>query len=539
MALETGRLEARIESRMRAAGVPGVAIGIVGVHGTVYARGFGTTRAGGAGGDPITPATCFRIASVTKPLTGTMLIRLVERHLLDLDAPLTAYLPDLHMSVPGAEENISLRSLLSHTSGLPLQHDYCAPLGHGSLEEFVRVHLAGVPLVVPPGAFWSYSNPGFSVAGHLAEVVTGKSYVELMRELVFDPLEMRATTFDPARAPMHSLAMPHTVGANGQTEPLAETIDNPAGYPYGFAYSTVDDLARFAAMYLGMGLVRGERLIGPIYLDSMETPQVNLYTANEKAWGLGWSIERYKGVRVIGHSGAITGYRSRIDLAPDDDLAVLVLCNSDAPTFDLESIAREVIDDVLELRAPTPRTRLAVRPETGLLDGLTGTYRGYVTGLASLALDGDDLVLDLNGERTALAYQGERVFVGERGQSGQTVTVGIPSEVAEAGPFIIVDGSPCERVPTERLGPPPPDVPGRIAGEYTGEDDITVRVENGAVMLRSRAFGTEWRLVYAGDGLFACPIGLFEFRLPEAGPADALVLARSLTFRRVGRDSGS
>src|SRR5947209_7176403 len=207
------KLEQRIEQGMQKGHVPGLALAIVKDQEVIYARGFGVTSVED-GGLPVTPQTLFRIGSTTKPLTGTAVMRLVEAGQIDLDRPVRDRLDWFALSEPGAER-VTLRMLMSHTAGLPTAAEHVGAREPGGLEAYLRREIASLPLVAPPGRVWSYSNPGISLVGHLAEVAAGKPYAELMRELVFDPLEMGRTTFDPTVAMTYPLAQSHDRAEDG------------------------------------------------------------------------------------------------------------------------------------------------------------------------------------------------------------------------------------------------------------------------------------------------------------------------------------
>jgi len=198
-------LEKSITKHMDAAQVPGLALAIVRGQEILYARGFGMTSVED-GGMPVTPQTLFRIGSATKSLTGTALLRLVEAGILDLDCPLKEYIDWLTFDKPDGAEKITLRMLLSHTSGLPTDspsEDRRSPSG---LETFVREQLPYCPLVAEPGKLFAYSNLGLMLAGFLAQYVCELPFTEVMQELVFTPLDMQRTTFDPTIAMTYPLA---------------------------------------------------------------------------------------------------------------------------------------------------------------------------------------------------------------------------------------------------------------------------------------------------------------------------------------------
>jgi CubicO group peptidase (beta-lactamase class C family) len=193
--LNVFQLEQSITKRMHAALVPGFALAVVRNQDVIYARGFGVTSVED-GGVLVTPQTLFRIASLTKPLVGTAVMRLVEMGILDLDMPIKAYVDWLRFSEKGMEDRITLGTLLSHTSGIAKDFHFGSHDPSG-LETFVRERLSTYPFLIQPGRMWLYSNVGLMLVGYIAQVVSGKPFTDLMQELVFTPLEMKRTTFDP------------------------------------------------------------------------------------------------------------------------------------------------------------------------------------------------------------------------------------------------------------------------------------------------------------------------------------------------------
>ena len=187
MSLNVQRLDERVVESMAASGVPGAAIGVIHEGELIYADGFGRTSAE-EGGIPVSAKTLFRIGSTTKPMTGTVVLSLVEPGLLDLDQPVADYLPWFQLADQSATDAVNLRHLLSHTSGLPTAADLHSSRDPGGLEDYVRHSVPNLSLVARPGKIFCYSNPGVSIAGLVAEVVTGKRYADLVQEIVFDPL---------------------------------------------------------------------------------------------------------------------------------------------------------------------------------------------------------------------------------------------------------------------------------------------------------------------------------------------------------------
>lgn len=319
-------LEQQIEEQMNTAQVPGLALAIVQNQEILYARGFGVTSVED-GGLPVTPQTLFPIGSTTKALTGTVVMRLVESGSLDLDRPITAYVPWVTFGAEGAAERVTLRMLMSHTSGLPIGFEDFDQLDPGGLEAYVREEIPKYPLIAPPGKLGVYSSAGINLAGYIAEVVSGKCFAELMQESVFDPLEMKRTTFDPRVAMTYPLAQSHVLNEDGALTVRHRFAHNAARCPSAFAISTITDQAHFAIMQMNQGRFRDRRILSPESVAEMQTIQADLRTVTDAGYGLTFFIDSYKGIRQVDHPGSIADFGSLFVMAPDEGVAVVMLFN--------------------------------------------------------------------------------------------------------------------------------------------------------------------------------------------------------------------
>jgi CubicO group peptidase (beta-lactamase class C family) len=377
--LDIARMEAKITLEMSAGQVPGLALAIVQGQQVIYAQGFGVTSVED-GGLPVTPQTLFRVGSVTKPLTGTMLMRLVESGKPELDCPISEYLPWLTLceerpeagarerpprrtgaqptgarlaepgeakrSGPQATRRITLRMLLSHTSGLPTDAEHFGPRDPGGLERFVREETPGYPLLAPPGTFWAYSNVGLNIAGYLAEAISGLPYMELMQQLLFDPLAMRRTTFDPLVAMTYPLALAHERNCYGELTVQHQFAENTGHHPGGFALSTALDLANFAMLHLNQGCFREQRLLLPASVAAMHRKQVSLIDDSEEGYGLTFYTDTYRGQPRVSHGGAISTYGSHLMLLPQAGIGIALLTNR-ADGIHLATLANQIIDGLI------------------------------------------------------------------------------------------------------------------------------------------------------------------------------------------------
>ena len=328
---------------MDRAHVPGLALAVLHAHKLVYAGGFGVCSVE-AGGPPVTPQTLFRVGSVTKPLTAVLILRLAEAGKLALDVPVRAYVSWLRLSDPEATERVTLRMLLSHTSGLPTDHQPFGRRDPEALEQRIRHDIPRYALLARPGERFVYSNVGFHLAGYVAQAVVRKPYMALMQEWVFDPLGMTRTTFDPLVALTYPTALAHERGNDGALRVERPFADNAACHPSGFALSTISDLCRFAQMLMNAI----PPFLAPSSLVQMQTPRTTV-TGN-LGYGQGLFVEDYKGVRRVGHGGDIRSYGALFFLAPDTGTAAILLFNWAEDFFRLaEVLVNAIFDDLLGL----------------------------------------------------------------------------------------------------------------------------------------------------------------------------------------------
>lgn len=271
------------------------------------------------------PDTLFWIASITKPITATAFMMLVDEGGVRLGDAVEKYLPefaDLRVVAKRTpartvlvrpRRKVTLRDLLSHTSGM----GFASPLEKPALDLLpldvaVRSH-AMTPLEAQPGRRYQYSNAGINTAARVMEVVSGVPYAEFLRKRLFSPLGMRDTTFVPTRAQLARLTKafrPNPAKTRLVETPISQLsypLDNPARQPMpaGGLFSSARDVARFAQMVLRGGVVGGRRLLSRAAVREMtrrHTPR-----SFEKSYGLGWAAEK----AFFGHGGAL-GSQMRI-----------------------------------------------------------------------------------------------------------------------------------------------------------------------------------------------------------------------------------
>jgi CubicO group peptidase (beta-lactamase class C family) len=331
--------------------VAGLAVAVVREE-EVVARGFGVRDLGT--GAPVTPETMFHLASVSKPFVATAVVSLATARgdggpSLDLDAPITHWVPELSLA-DGRAEEVTARRLLSHTSGLPDVSDYGwhhPQLGDDALSELAR-SLSGWRLQAEPGSTYSYSNAGFELLGLLLSRVAGTTFEDAVHQQVLAPLGMRDSTFLRGDVPRHLAASPH-VGM-----PLAVPGD---AYPYtrrhapsSTLHSNLVEMARWVVAHFdpAEGAASGPDgewvRLDPRLRDLMWQPVAPVGRPPwEEAVALGWSVGSYRGHRTLSHSGADPGFGSKLVLVPERRTGVVLLANTNSvPTGTLARAALDV-----------------------------------------------------------------------------------------------------------------------------------------------------------------------------------------------------
>ena len=315
-------LDTLVRDAMERYRVPGVAIGMIRAD-DVDIAAFGVTSVEhplSVDGD-----TLFQIASVTKTMTATVIMRLIERGALDLDAPVRRYIPAFRLRDAAAQERATVRHLVTHTGGW--LGDCFADFGNGddALERYVAA-MAELEQITPLGEIWHYSNSSFALLGRLIEVVTGKTYEAATRELLFVPLGMTRSCFSAGEAITHRVAIGHVIVDEKPT--VARPWAFPrATTPVGGIVSTANDLMRYARFHLGDGTAPdGARLLSRESLDLMRTPLADADL--DRKVGVSWFVRTVGGVRLQYHGGVAIGQQGVLMLAPDRGEAITVQTNS-------------------------------------------------------------------------------------------------------------------------------------------------------------------------------------------------------------------
>jgi CubicO group peptidase (beta-lactamase class C family) len=303
-----------LRSQMQQHRIPGLTLKIVRHGQTIKTAAYG--QANLELNVPAKPETVFEIGSITKQFTAAGILLLAQEGKLSVDDRISKHLK----GTPAAWANVTIRHLLTHTSGMK---NYTTLDGYEVRQHLTQaqfIHLIGQePMEFQPGDSWKYCNTGFNLLGYIIENVSGQNYWDFLSQRIFQPLGMTATT---NRLP--SLIIPNRAAGYEQTNRMwiNRNYDLTEVFSAGAIVSTVGDLAKWNAA------LETDRLLNAASKEQMWTP-AKLNDGTPQKYGFGWFLDTVEGHKNIGHGGLTAGFSASIQRFPDDGLAVIILTNTD------------------------------------------------------------------------------------------------------------------------------------------------------------------------------------------------------------------
>ena len=387
--------------------VPGVSVALVDGDRVLWSKGYGF--ADQEREVPATPQTVYQVGSITKLLTATAVMQLVERGGLNLDAPVNSYLPEFSIqSRWDKTPQLTLRQMLSHHAGLPTYY-LKGFFSRQPLTELVS-SLQHEHLAYPPEKIFNYSNLGPDIAGRVLEQMSTRSYEEYMQTTLLAQLGMRHSSFEIDRV-RPNLARGYIKRAAADTMTIRDV-------PAGGLYSNVEDLARFMRCILGEGTIDGQQVLKRETLQAMLTPQYPELALNfGQRFGLGWFLSGLplEGVGTVAwHNGGTKAFLSQMIVLPEKRLGVVVIANADSGGTMVYEAAEEVLRMALQARegrltppASTPPPEVTIA--SALLDNYAGDY-SLMGALAHVERDGQRLQFKVLGHTLELVPLSETRF---------------------------------------------------------------------------------------------------------------------------------
>lgn len=322
-------VDAYISTRMKELGIPGAALVIVQGDQIVHLKAFGVADGSGRA---VTPQTPFFTGSTGKSITALAIMQLVGAGKIKLDAPVQTYLSWFRVADVKASEMITVRHLLNMNSGLPQsigqQQIANVDLSDSAIENNVRA-LAKIELIAPPGQRYEYSNANYVALGMIVQAVSGQSYESYIKEYIFKPLEMQNSFTSKTEAQQDGLAA-------GYQKWFGIPVASPnlpfsrGSLPAGYLTMSIEDFGHYLIAQLNDGNYQGVSMLSPAGVAELHHPDIQMPNSTD-FYAMGWEVQQYQNVQVIGHNGAVPGYTTGMFLVPEKKLAVALVMNTYSP----------------------------------------------------------------------------------------------------------------------------------------------------------------------------------------------------------------
>lgn len=398
---------------MKKHNIKGLSIAIVDGQKTVWAKGFGL--ADEEKNLPASSQTVYRIGSISKVITATEIMRLYQAGKIDIDQPVKTYIKDF--SIRSRYENtqpVTLRSLLSHHSGLP--SDIIAGMwvqNPISLAELVH-RIKDESLTSPPQTMYKYSNIGFSLLGRVIEVIENKPFPKAINDNLLQPLGMQYSSFEMTPQIENLYSKGYRNGKEAERTPLRDL-------PAGSMLSNVEDMSRFIQFVFSDGNVGHKTIVKPKIIEEMFKPQYRGLELdfNHKV-GLDWVLSGLKfstDDRLAWHNGAATPHQANISLLPEKKLGVVILANTDEASHFITDLGVKSLELALEAKTgksiPVQEQAKDIAPVSvpnKTLDDYAGQYVVF-GNMTNIKRNGNNLAIELQGNKLDLIPISHDTFV--------------------------------------------------------------------------------------------------------------------------------
>jgi CubicO group peptidase (beta-lactamase class C family) len=514
---------------------PGAAVGVTRNGRIIYSQGYGSAQLEYR--IPVTPATIFHVASVSKQFTAFAVALLARDGRLSWDDPVHRHLPDL----PDLGRPVTLRHLANHTSGIRDQWELLIMAGWRIDDVITRDQILQLmsrqrELNFEPGSEYLYSNMGYSLLAEVAARVSGQDFGEFLRERVFLPLGMHRTHVhsDHTRVvPGRAYSYSPIQGGGWRNAVLSYANQGATSL-----FTTVEDLGRWIAEMeepvVGYAELWAEMAKPAVFNDGRTTP-----------YGLGLSVSPYRGLATQGHGGSDAGFRTQLLHFPTERLGVVVFGN--ASSFNAGAAARRVAELFLgdrlepdpEREGLTPRPR--ARVETAVLDELAGRYRTEAGGMVTVTRRENELRAEgLGDEALVLTAESDTAFW-VPARKGRVTFARDREGRVDGFNFVHADGSQrTRRVEVEAFSPK--ELEAYVGTYYSPELDVVYRLvptDDGSLAIHRPRQPAEKLFPVDRNrfGRFGWGLNSVEFSFGEDGVADGLRATggrvRNLRFNRV------
>ncbi|MBC8089161.1 MAG: beta-lactamase family protein [Phycisphaerae bacterium] len=316
LAPDFAAIDSFVRAAMKRDRVPGAALVITHHKDIVHVQGYGTDGYG----RPVTPSTSFILGSLSKSFTSLAVMQLVEQGRVALDAPVQQYLPSFRVRDENASRTITVRHLLTHTSGIPTGAPQ-AMEAEATLQDHVRA-LAAVELSHVPGGAHEYASPNYIVVGAIVERVSGVPYAQYVQQHVFNALDMQHSFTDQTIAVQNGMSQGHRYWFGF---PVAATLPYESDrMPTAALISTAGDLGHFMVAQLNAGVYADRSILSPAGVGTLHTPAA---PGDGFSYAFGWRVSEMAGDTAVHHGGIVPNFRVKVTMLPASGWGVAVLTN--------------------------------------------------------------------------------------------------------------------------------------------------------------------------------------------------------------------
>jgi len=415
---ELPKVDQYIQQLMTEWEIAGSAVSIVYKDKVIFSKGYGYRDV--ASKLPVTTKTTFGIASNTKLFTSMAAAMLHEEKKLDLDKPVRTYMPELHFATGELDEKLTLRDMLSHRSGVPRWDGVWSGSGYTLQEILDRLQYMKPTMGFREG--YLYNNNMYAAAGAVTARVNGTTWEQLIQTKLFDPLEMKQSTFGFEDAAIKSeFSKDYLIGRlDKKLKEFGPDTDCNCWAPAAAIVSNVEELSNWMMAQVNGGKFKGKQVIQPKAI--AETIKPNNIASREMVYdevfyglyGMGRSSTDYKGHVMVSHGGVISGYRSTIAMLPKDSIGIIVLTNTAQGSPMANAVVYGIIDRLLHLSESPWTNKIKAeisKQETKtwrgidslkalkvkdtkpshVLDDYAGTYEHKAYGNMIISMEGDHL----------------------------------------------------------------------------------------------------------------------------------------------------
>ena len=317
-------IEEKVEARRKELGIPGMSLVIVKDGVVIYAKGLGYKDFEKK--IAVTPDTQFGIGSATKAFTALSVLMAADEGKLSLDDSPKKYLPYFKMKDADTDKNMNVRDLMTHSSGLN-RTDLAMLTGKLNRQELIQVVGEAQPMAKLHEKFF-YNNIMFAAAGEIAAQVQKMSYEKLIPARIFAPLGMTNSTMtipEFEKAKDYSFGYEYSFDTKETRRLPFRPID--ATNPAGSIGSSANDMAKWITFVMNGGTINGKRLVSEKNYAEWTKPQMNVTPNGKVAYGLGWFLQDWNGLKVVQHGGNIDGFNSMVAMIPEKKLGFVMLTN--------------------------------------------------------------------------------------------------------------------------------------------------------------------------------------------------------------------